>query len=155
METVLVGSEISLSSVAWIGFSWWGAAIFAIGAVLVDMNFGGSSTLDAAGFRLSRIEGGATGLGILPGAAGDMSDAPEAGISGFSLMVFLAAEEAEAEFGDAGIRFRAEVSVLRIFSGSITPPPGLLSVSAIFISLKEFSASIWLLIHHIMSENIA
>ena len=59
MDTVLVGA--SLRSAAGIGFSGVGMAfILLIGAVLVDMNFGGSSVLAAAGFLFRRMEGGTT-----------------------------------------------------------------------------------------------
>ena len=60
MDTVLVIVE-SLKSDAGIGFSGSGRVILPMGAVLVDMNFGGSSTV-AAGFRFSRMDGGATDL---------------------------------------------------------------------------------------------
>ena len=131
METVLVGA--SASSETEIGFSGLGFAILLIGAVLVDMNFGGSSTLGATVLRFIRIEGGATDLRA--GAGDGLSDElGEEDTSGLSLMVFLAAEEAEAVFGETGIRFKAAVSVFRIFSGSLTPPGALLSVSAIIKS---------------------
>ena len=116
------------------GFSASGLAIFPMGAVLVDMNFGGASAGATAGFRiLTRMDGGATDRVSVPTEPSDEAlGAPEAeGIRGFSLIVFLAADEAEAEFGEAGIRFSAAVSVLRIFSGSVTPPDVLLSDSAI------------------------
>ena len=127
MDTVLVGA--SLRFAAGIGFSAAGLVIFAIGAVLVDMNFGGSSVLGAAGLWFIRIDGGGTVLGAEAGAGDD----PLAldGISGLSLIVFFAAEEAEAAFVEAGILFRAAVSVLRICTGSLTPPGAVLSVSAI------------------------
>ena len=60
MDTVLVMLTPSFKSEAGIGFSGSGLAIFPIGAVLVDINFGGWSAGGAAGFRLIRMEGGAT-----------------------------------------------------------------------------------------------
>ena len=130
METVFVG--VSLSSEDAIGFLASGLTILLIGAVLVDMNFGGSSACGAAGLRFIRIEGGATGRGTADGAGERLSEElAEAGTKGLSLMVFLAAEEAEAVFGETGIRFNAAVSVFRIFNGSLAPPGALLSVSAI------------------------
>ena len=115
------------------GFSASGLAIFPMGAVLVDMNFGGSSVAAPAGFRiLTRMDGGATDRVSVPTELSEEElEALEVEGRGFSLIVFLAADEAEAEFGEAGIRFRAAVSVLRIFSGSLTPPGVLLSESAI------------------------
>jgi len=120
------------------GFSASGLAIFPMGAVLVDMNFGGSSAGGPAGFRILRtMDGGATGRVSVPTGPSEEALAEVAeGIRGFSLIVFLAADEAEAEFGEAGIRFRAAVSVLRIFSGSLTPPGALLSDSAILKSFR-------------------
>ena len=131
MDTVLVGA--SLRSDAGIGLSCPGAVILLMGAVLVDMNFGGSSAGAAAGFLFKRIEGGTTDLEAEgEGAgAGDPEELAEEGIRGFSLIVFLAAEEAEARLDEAGIRFKAAVSVLRISSGALFPPWALLSVSAI------------------------
>lgn len=129
METVLVGA--SLSTEAEIGFSASGFTILLIGAVLVDMNLGGSSALGATVLRFIRMEGGVTVLREEDG----LSDEPaEEDTRGLSLMVFLAAEEAEAALDETGIRFSAAVSVFRIFSGSLTPPGALLSVSAIIIS---------------------
>ena len=79
-----------------------------------------------------RMDGGGTDLGAEAGAeVGAAEDAPvPEGTSGLSLIVFLAAEEAEAALGETGTLFRAAVSVLRIFTGSFTPPGALLSVSA-------------------------
>ena len=127
MDTVLVGA--SLRSDAGIGLSCPGAVILLMGAVLVDMNFGGSSAGAAAGFLFKRIEGGTTDLEAEGEGAG--AGDPEEGIRGFSLIVFLAAEEAEARLDEAGIRFKAAVSVLRISSGALFPPWALLSVSAV------------------------
>ena len=53
------------------------------------------------------------------------------------IAVFLAAEDAEAALGETGTLFRAAVSVLRIFTGSFTPPGALLSVSAMIKILFE------------------
>ena len=126
MDTVLVGASLRLA--AGMGFSGSGLETFPIGAVLVDMNFGGSSVLGAAGLWFMRMDGGATDLGAEAGAAED-APLPD-GTSGLSLMVFLAAEEADAALGETGTLFRAAVSVLRIVTGSFTPPGALLSVSA-------------------------
>ena len=90
-----------------------------------------------------RMDGGGTDLGAAAGAgaeaeAGAAEDEPvPEGTSGLSLMVFLAAEEAEAALGETGTLFRAAVSVLRIFTGSFTPPGALLSVSAMINILFE------------------
>ena len=124
MDTVFVGETFSPSSAAGIGLAGSGFVIFPIGAVLVDMNFGGSSTGAAFILRFISREGGGTDRPANPetGAAGSPpAPLPEAGISGFSLIVFLAADEADAVFADTGILFKAEVSVLRIFNGSLTP----------------------------------
>ena len=142
MLTVLVISAAGLAapapafrSAVWTGFSAFGLAILMIGAVLVDMNFGVWSAGWAAGLRFSRMEGGAT-LGDEDGPAGAPGLDPVEDTSGFNLMVFLAAAEANAELAETGIRFRAAVSVLRIFNELSTLPACiLLSVSAIFAIL--------------------
>lgn len=135
-----------MRSAAGMGFSGAGLVILPIGAVLVDMNLGGSSVLGAAGLWFMRMDGGGTDLGAEAGAeAGAAEDAPvPEGTSGLSLMVFLAAEEAEAALGETGTLFRAAVSVLRIFTGSFTPPGALLSVSAMIKILFQKTKTILL-----------
>ena len=107
----------------------------------------------AAGCLFSNMVGGGTGRdgaadfageGILlsgtvaVGTAAGCS--PDDGASGFSLMVLRAAAEAGDEFG--GILFKAAVSVLRIFSGSMPPAGVLISFSLIVSVLVSATVSL-------------
>ncbi len=90
--------------------------------------------------RFSRMEGGATFAGwAAPAWVPGLEPVEET--SGFNLMVFLAAEEADAAFADTGILFKAAVSVLRIFSALSSPDDCIfLSVSAMCIILSRTNA---------------
>lgn len=155
METVAVepSAVFSPRSAAARGETGWGTATLFTGAVLVDMNCGAASADGAAGCLFSNMVGGGTGRdgaadfageGILlsgtvaVGTAAGCS--PDDGASGFSLMVLRAAAEAGDEFG--GILFKAAVSVLRIFSGSMPPAGVLISFSLIVSVLVSATVSL-------------
>lgn len=123
------------------GISRCGFAALVSGTVLAGMDWG----VLIAGFpgwtgRVCRMDGGGAAAGCsigFPLLSG-------VGVSGFNLIVFLTAEEAEDELAAVGILFKTEVSVLRIFSESISPPSGAL-VPRSLISYRPFSQPVRLL----------